>query len=282
MKLRPRQRTTAAIFAGTIMVVSLLLVFTPARSAEQPSALYATLPFSPLSQLAAFSLEASRVRVIGNMGIQLSPALAFCPPGGVPYTITNTFDPTKAQLATLNLGTGAATLVGSPLPPGQTLDIMGMTCSPDGTLYAIGQVDHTNPATFNSLYTVNRATGAASVIGSTGVLDSSDPSGFWGYLMALAFAPDGKLYGVNSASTLFTIDLLSGRATKVVDLVDSGTGNPLVGVMGLAIDSDENFYVADFAPVSHIYTVSTTTGVATPILNTGLAYVHNIAFKTPG
>src|SRR5437016_9843421 len=86
-----------------------------------------------------------------------------------------------------------------------------MTCSPDGTLYAIGQFNSTDPA-FNSLYTVNRETGLASRIGSTGVLDPSDPSGFSGFLMALAFAPDGTLYGANSASTLFRVNTATGEA----------------------------------------------------------------------
>jgi hypothetical protein len=128
---------------------------------------------------------------------------------------------------------------------------------------------------------VNRETGLASRIGSTGVLDPSDPSGFSGFLMALAFAPDGKLYGVNSASTLFSIDPSAGKATKVVDLVHGESALPLVGVMGLAIDNDGNFYVSDFAPVSSIYALNVATGVATPILSTGLPFVHNIAFKAP-
>jgi hypothetical protein len=51
--------------------------------------------------------------------------------------------------------------------------------------------------------------------------------------------------------------------------------------MGLAIDNAGNFYVADFAPVSSIYALDVSTGVATPILNTGLPFVHNLAFKGP-
>jgi DNA-binding beta-propeller fold protein YncE len=270
-----KSRTTL-MFVAAMSLFTGLVVPTPAKSAEQPRLLYATAEAG--TKLVTFSLEAKRVRVIGDTGFPFSLALAPCPPGGVRYTITNTFDPNKAQLATLNLGTGAATLVGSPL--GQALSIMGMTCSPDGTLYAIGQFNSTDPA-FNSLYTVNRETGLASRIGSTGVLDPSDPSGFSGFLMALAFAPDGKLYGVNSASTLFSIDPSAGKATKVVDLVHSESALPLVGVMGLAIDNDGNFYVADFAPVSSIYALDVSTGVATPILNTGLPFVHNLAFKGP-
>jgi DNA-binding beta-propeller fold protein YncE len=212
-----------------------------------------------------------RARVIGSTGFPFSAALALCPPEGedrqreVAYTITNTF--ATAQLAKLDLGTGAATLVGSPL--GQALAIMGMTCSPDGTLYGIGQVDPTN-VDFNSLYTVDRESGLASRIGSTGVNDQT--LGFSGFLMALAFAPDETLYAVNEG-TLFRIDRFTGKATKVVDLVGVGM------VMGLAIDEDGKFYVADYVPGSKIYTLDLSTGFATPILNTGLDFVHNIEFK---
>ncbi len=277
MKAATMRSRVVTVFAGVTLLLS--LVFTPARSAEKPSLLYATAEVG--TKVIAISLEGGKVRVIGDIGSRFpfSLALAFCPPGGVRYTITNTFDPTNAQLAILNLGTGAATRVGSPL--GQALSIMGMTCSPDGTLYAIGQFDTSNPD-FNSLYTVDRETGLPTRIGSTGVLDPSDPSGASGFLMALAFAPDGKLYGVNSASTLFKIDTSTGTATKVVDLVQTASAVPLVGVMGLAIDSGGNFYVADFVSGSRIYKVDTTTGLPKPILNTGLGFVHNIAFKTRG
>ena len=257
---------TLFAFASTTLLLSLLFAVPRARSAEQPSLLYATAEAG--SKFVAFSLEAKRARVIGGIRFPVSLEVAFCPPGGVPYTITNTFDPT-AQLATLNLGTGAATLVGSPL--GQTLSIMGMTCSPDGTLYAVGQLDSADPA-FNSLYTVDRETGLASRIGSTGVVSQDD---FGGFLMALAFAPDGTLYGAN-VSTLFSIDPSTGQATKVVDFVG------VTSVMGLAIDNSGNFYVSDWVGVSSIYALNVATGVATPILNTGLPFVHNIAFKAPG
>jgi hypothetical protein len=270
-------RIVSVVFASITLLLSLLLGFTPARSAVQPKPLYAIDAGD--NELAAFSLKAHTVTAIGPIGPG-ALSLTFCPPGGlVPYTITRPFNPDKAQLATLNLDTGAATLVGSPLPPGQTLDIMGMTCARDGTLYAIGQFDTGNPD-FNSLFTVDRETGQATRIGSTGVLDPSDASGASGFLMALAFAPDGKLYGVNSASTLFSIDISTGTATKIVDLYTAPAAR-LVGVMGLAIDSRRTFYVADFVPTSRIYAVDTTTGVATPILNTGLAFVHNIAFRVP-
>jgi hypothetical protein len=278
MKTQTMRTQVISVFAASVLLLSLSL--SSARSAESPHLLYATANAG--TTLVAFSLEAKTIRTIGSIGspFPFSLSLAFCSPGKRPYTITGTFSPTKAQLARLNLGTGAATLVGSPLPSGQTLDIMGMTCSRDGTLYAIGQFDTSNPD-FNSLYTIDRLSGQATLIGATGVLDPSDASGSSGFLMALAFAPDGKLYGVNSASTLFSIDRSTGTAAKVVDLY-TAPATRLVGVMGLAIDTDGNFYVADFEADSHLYSVNVGTGQATLIWDTGLGFVHNIAFRTPG
>jgi hypothetical protein len=274
-----RIRTKFAL-ASTTLLLSLFFALPRARSGEEPRVLYATAPPATGADtlLVRANLEAKRVRVLGNTHFPFSAGLAFCPSEGedrqkgedqkevATYTIINTFDPT-AQLAKLDLRTGAATQVGS--PHGQGLNIMGMTCSPDGTLYAIGQGDPTNPD-FNSLYKVNRETGIATLIGSTSV-KNQEPN-FSGFLMALAFAPDGELYGVN-VNTLFRVNRKNGAATKVVDM--SG----VVSVMGLAIDDDGKFYVADWVPGSKIYSLDSGTGMATPILETHVDYVHNIAFK---
>lgn len=273
--LRPhfRIRTKFAL-ASTTLLLSLLFALPRARSGAEPSLLYATAPPATGADtlLARADLKARKVMVLGNTDFPFSAGLAFCPSEGedrqevTAYTIINTFDPT-AQLAKLDLHTGEATMVGS--PHGQGLNIMGMTCSPDGTLYAIGQLDSSKPD-FNSLYTVDRKTGVATPIGPTDVKDK-EPN-FSGFLMALAFAPDGTLYGVNM-STLFRVNRKNGVATKVVDMLG------VVSVMGLAIDEDGKFYVADWVPKSKIYTLDPVTGVATSILETHVDYVHNIAFK---
>lgn len=266
MRVEMRSRIAVPVFAVVALVLS--LAYAPAGSAEEPGLLYGTAAGG--TQLVAFNLQANKVRVIGNIGFPGSLSLAFCRPGGTAYTITNMGNASLAQLATLDLSTGAATLVGSPL--GQSLMIMGMSCSPDGVLYAVGQTDSLNP-NFNSLYIINRETGLASRVGSTGVVV---PGGvFSGFFMALDFAPDGTLYGANTGA-LYTIDPLTGLATKVVDL--SG----VTMVMGLAIAKDWDFFVTDYVTISNIYALDVATGAATPALNSGLAKVHNIAFKAPG
>jgi hypothetical protein len=252
-----------------LVVVAAVVAPTSVATAQEPGLLYATAGAG--SQLVAINLHAHAVRVVGDIGIPRSISLAFCAPGGVAYTITDFFNPTNAQLAELNLGTGAARLVGSPL--GQNLSIMGMTCSPDGTLYAVGQLDATKED-FNSLYTVDRRTGLATWVGSTGVWEDA-ADGWGGFVMALAFAPDGTMFAANT-SALFHVDPSTGAATKVVDFVG------VESVMGLDIDRSGNFYVSNWVGVGTIYALDVSTGEATPLLNTGLANVHNIAFKAPG
>jgi hypothetical protein len=282
----------ALAFATATLPLLLLFTLPSARSGEKPKLLYLDVdtggPYP--SVLAAAILEAKngdddfRVGVIGSTTpFPSSIALAICPskgedgPGAVAYTIANAFSP-QNQLATLDLHTGAATLIGLPLV--QELDMMAMACSSDGTLYAIGQLDHTKPGTFNSLYTVDRETGVAKLIGSTGVSnDQPGPPSFSGYFMALSFAPDGTLYGVSDGangtekgSTLYKLSLINGAATNPVHInVDA--------VMGLAIDEDGKFYVADYTRQSKIYSLDSVNGMTTPIMATHLDFVNNIAFK---
>jgi hypothetical protein len=282
-------------FGTTTLLLPLLFAFPSERSAEKSKLLYALVdtnfdtptspggPFDPPTLVAA-NLEAIhdeefRLGVIGSTHAATVITLAICPPEGedgqkeVAYTIVNTFSP-QNQLAKIDLRTGATTLVGSPIA--EELDTMGFACSPDGTLYANGQLDVTKPG-FNSLFKVDRETGFATLIGSTGVLDPSDQFGTSGFLMALSVAPDGTLYGVSDGavgkgSPLYNINRHTGFATKVANInVDA--------VMGLAIDEDGKFYVSDFVPRSKIYSLDSHTGIATPILETHLDFVINMAFK---
>jgi hypothetical protein len=211
-----------------------------------------------------------------------SLALAITPDGTAAYTIANSFNAAAAQLAKIDLATGVQTLVGSPI--GANLTIMGMTFSPDGVLYAAGDFVTSSP-TFNSLYTINLTTGAPTRVGSLGV--GPNPTD---YIMSFVFDSDGNMYGA-SMMALYKIHLpdAEGRdartdkaggaqalATKVVGFIGSSL------VMGIAIDEDGNFYAADFVPApthSTIYRLDVDTGFLTPLFNTGIANVHNIAFK---
>jgi hypothetical protein len=101
------------------------------------------------------------------------------------------------QLASINRKTGLATLFGVRVPG---LAIMALAFGPNGILYAVGDCNPNgdpndlntdctpgSDPNYNSLYTVNEATGAVTRVGSTGAPQ---------YFMDLAFDRHGNLYGV--------------------------------------------------------------------------------------
>jgi hypothetical protein len=226
--------------------------------------------------LLAIDVERGTTSVIGPTGQPGSIALAITRNGKVAYSIASAvtgfppgIDGANAQLAKIDLETGAATLVGSPM--GGNLSVMGMTFAPDGVLYGAGDFDPQSP-TFNSLYTIDLHSGLANRVGSLGA--GPNPTDF---IMSFAWDSDGNLYGA-SMTALYRIhrNRTTNMATKVVDFVGSSL------VMGIAIDEDGSFYAADFVDpptFSTIYSVDVETGFLTPLFNTGIAFVHNIAFK---
>jgi hypothetical protein len=170
------------------------------------------------------------------------------------------------QLTSLDTKTGLGTLFGVPVPG---LAVMAMAFGPDGTLYAVGGCyPNGNPndlntdcsssnSNFNSLYTVNVATGAFTRVGSTGASE---------YFMDLAFDRDGNLWGVTSClnpcyapAVLYRINPETGAATKVVNLVGSNT------VMGLTFNRDGKLYATDFTGNSGLYVIDPKTGFETAV-----------------
>ena len=229
--------------------------------------------------LLAIDVERGTTKVIGPTGQPGSIALAITRNGRAAYSIASAvtgfppgIDGANAQLARIDLATGAATLVGRPM--GGNLSVMGMTFAPDGALYGAGDFDPQSP-TFNSLYTIDVHTGLATRIGSLGAgVNETD------YIMSFAWDSHGNLYGA-SMMALYRIhrNRTTNMATKVVDFVGSSL------VMGIAIDEDGSFYAADLVgppTLSTIYRVDVKTGFLTPLFNTGIAFVHNIAFKPKG
>jgi len=218
------------------------------------------------------------VEVVGPTGItSQNLALAILPGWRAAYTIAHTQDPALAHLARIDLATGAMTLVGSN-PLGQNLYVMGMTVSRNGVLYAAGDFMATSP-TFNSLYTVDLSTGLPTRIGSF-----RSGSSMRDFIMSLSFDPSGQLYGA-SQKAIYRIDTTTGTATKVADVKGAALLNGVTRVMGLAFDQRGDLFACDFMPIdashpmgSTIYTVDLATGQFTPLIRTGVAFVHNIAF----
>jgi hypothetical protein len=237
--------------------------------------------------LLAIDVERGTTSVVGPaLPGTLAPtslALAITPDGKAAYTIANSFAPAAAQLAKIDLATGVQTLVGSPI--GADLKMMGMTFSPNGVLYAAGDFVPTS-TTFNSLYTIDLTTGAPTRVGSLG----AGPTPM-DYIMSFVFDSHGNMYGA-SETALYKIHLPDPKggeartqearhgaqalATKVVGFIGSSL------VMGIAIGEDGNFYAADFVPAptdSTIYRLNVKKGSLTPLFNTRIANVHNIAFN---
>jgi len=142
---------------------------------------------------------------------------------------------------------------------------MAMTFAPNGILYAVGDCNpdknfECTPGSdpnYNSLYTVNEATGAFTRVGSTGAPQ---------FFMDLVFDRDGNMFGVTTTTNaslvpaiLYRINLETGAATKIVNLVGSNS------VMGLAFGRDGKLYATDFTQNPGLYRIDITTGFETAI-----------------
>jgi hypothetical protein len=190
-------------------------------------------------------------------------------PWGTLYSMCGPLFGTQ-QLATIDRGNGHATLFGAGVPG---LAVMAMKFGPDGILYAVGNChpvsgECTGP---NSLYKVDAGTGAFTPVGPTGTSL---------FFMDLALGHDENMYGVTSTlspsggplATLYRINLGTGHATKVVDLVGS------TSIMGLSFDRENNkLYATDFYSVnSALYLVDIKTGFLTPVATTGYGFSSNL------
>jgi hypothetical protein len=282
--------------AGLALAVLMVLGFAvPAVAGENSkhdrdnSTLFATGQIGTV--LLAIDVEKGTTTVIGPTGQPGGVALAVTLDGRAAYTIVSAVtgfpsgvNGLNAQLAKIDLKTGAAKLVGGPM--GGNLSVMGMTFAPNGVLYAAGEL--TPGPTFNSLYRIDLKSGLATRVGSLG------PD----FIMSFAFDPDGNMYGA-SPTGLYRIHLPrttdarggegqsqeSGQGTEALATrVVYFSGTSFVGaskVMGIAFDESGSLYAADFRPTSTIYAVDIETGILTKLF-TSFAFVHNIAFSPQG
>jgi hypothetical protein len=183
---------------------------------------------------------------IGPFGTTQTWAAAFDTDGTL-YTTTDGFTG-NATLATVNLATGAVTPIG-----GIGINLISLEVAADGTMYGVGFDD-------GVLYSINKGTGAPTPIGNTGIVANMD----------LAFDSSGTLWATVS-DNLWTLNLATGAATPqppITGVVPAGS------VMGIMFDAADTLYATSYIAGSSLYTVDTTTGVATPVGNTGFDFPH--------
>jgi len=159
---------------------------------------------------------------------------------------------TSENLYSINLGTAAATLIGS---TGAFLE--GVALSPGGSLY--GTDDGGN------LYSINLSTGAATLIGSTGLGD----------VEGLKFS-GSTLLGTNftSPTTIYTIDTSTAGVTPL------GTTDPAQGVTrAFALEgSNTGLIVTDSPAFQTLNSVDLTTGATTTLGFLGSNGIYGIDF----
>jgi hypothetical protein len=186
--------------------------------------------------------------------------IAYNPLTGSLFVVS--FDPNMSQHSILyNVSISnpsAATIVGDT----GVVDINSMVIDPtSGTMYAVGGMG------LNQLYTVNQTTGAANVIGSTGVYRSSGD---------LSFDNSGKLYLTSStpnADTLYSLNTTTGAGTLIGSL---GVAN----VYGTAFDPITNtMYGFTDSGNEHIITINLNTGVATTLVAYGPGFYGATDFE---
>ncbi|MGZ5552541.1 MAG: hypothetical protein ACXWHF_02770 [Chthoniobacterales bacterium] len=192
-------------------------------------------------------------------GTTLNPPGGFPPPSG----------PRTSNLININVNTGALITSVPITSSGLSLAIADLAIQPGtGTLFGITNPD--GPSTGPGLlYTINKFTGVATLIGNTG--------NFFG---TLAFAPDGKLY--MSAADL---DFSTGNIINIsLKTIDPNTGATLTSVPtrdffgALAIRSDSTIF-GGTGDQHQLFTINPLTGFETLIGDTGRNFIGDLAFQ---
>jgi hypothetical protein len=139
---------------------------------------------------------------VGGTGVMVS-SIAFSPIDSKLYGTTNDPISGKAELVTINTGTGAATAVGllNTVPPNNSTTALAFATN--GTLF--GYVKQGSQP--ESLFTISTSTGAATFVGASGVSPSSGDG--------MAMNSAGTLYfaGKGASGTLYTLNPSTGAAT---------------------------------------------------------------------
>jgi DNA-binding beta-propeller fold protein YncE len=178
------------------------------------------------------------VRSLGIAAIALFSSALSLQAGSVWYALA--WRGTPSTFGTIDPNTGTVTSLGiTPVNLGRDIAV-----SPTGQVYGIfGESDET-------LYTIDKNTGATAVVGAL-------PAG----VHTLAFRPDGALFGA-SLTEVYSLNPASGAGTLL--------GLPGFNMDNLRFDSAGNLYVMSAEPASRLFTLNQTTAAATLLGDSGV------------
>ena len=213
----------------------------------------------PITRISGLSFDSA-----GNLyASTLAPAGGFPPPSGPRVSNLITLNRTGALLTStaITVGVGGPQLAIADLAtqPG-TNTLFGIT-NPDGAAGGPGD-----------LYSINKSTGVATLIGNTGF-----------FFNTIAFAPDGTLY-LAAANLDFVTGMLIDKALKTINpstaaVLTSVSTTHFFGALGIRSDGKIFGGTGD---QHELFTINPTTGAETLIGDTGSTFVGDLAFSTPG
>ena len=239
-----------------------------------PTLVYGCATPEDTSFLYAIDPTTGEATLIGSMGMNWCSGLVFSANGTL-YAFGEGEDGNPA-LFTVNVATGAATLLGESLTPRQSAvydcnSDLGLALSPtDGTLYA---------AIDNCIVTLAPSNGTATIIGQTEYID------YYDYGSALAFSPSNTLYAASDG--LYTVSPETAADSQVAQFsgYPSGCNDSDSEVSGLSFNGNTLYGVLECAVGNYLVTVNTTTAAMTVIGQTlddlyAIAWLPNCALST--
>lgn len=204
----------------------------------------------PVTDLYTVDPETAAVTSIGSIGGgRTLTGLAIDPTDGTLYGITPNSGGDFASLLTIDISTGASTLIGG-FAPKQCGDIAFDSA---GNLYAFDIADH-------RLATLNKSTAVLTSLGPTGIAGST-----WGFGLAIDSGDVCYLFPKGPRGNYYTLNLATGAATLVGVLDGVGTA---AAVAAAAFDSSDVCWILDSGfggSVSELLTVDLGTGAKTAL-----------------
>jgi len=244
-----------------IIVLMILMSFVVVGEVRADGTLYAVdgARGNPASLHILDATTGGVIQTIGPTGFNHLTGIAFHPETCVLYGVTSTLGGGFGDLITIDLDTGAGTLVGN-----HGAQIPDIDFDSTGTLYGWVRVGGSGGGS-DDLYTIDITTGVETLVGF---------SNFGTFRTGLAFDSFDNLF-VKSISVLHSVDASTGLSTGVIGLSFSGLDN------ALAFDSNDTLYSITRTGVGAVLsTINPGTGLVTFVFGgSNLSRLSAIAFQ---